>query len=147
MTKTVRAMAQALVVAHLLGEVDALPAYTTTVDYGDDAQVKAAGTGKASISCGLYMRGVKGAAGAAPSSYFAKDFFSTWDTAANLASAIATTNICLKKTATATWCTGIVTTAAGATNYNAGYGVYIEGVDSTPLLTPGLSINGVAACS
>jgi hypothetical protein len=145
MTKTVRAMAQALVVAHLLGEVDALPAYTTVVDYGDDAAVKAEGAGKSGISCGLYMRGVKGSG--ALSSYFAKDFFSTWDTAANLATAIATTNICLKKTATAAWCTGIITTAAGATTYNAGYGAHVEGVATGPALAPGLSINGVAACS
>ena len=92
MTKTVRAMAQALVVAHLLGEVDALPVYTATVDYGDMAEVKAEGTGKIGISCGLYMRGVKGAA----SSFFAADFFSTWDTAANLATEVAKSNICLK---------------------------------------------------
>lgn len=92
MTKTVRAMAQALVVAHLLGEVDALPVYTATVDYGDSAAVKTAGTGTAGISCGLYMRGVKGKA----SSFFAADFFSTWDTAANLATEVAKSNICSK---------------------------------------------------
>ncbi len=61
MTQMVKSMAQALVISYLLGEVRALPVMTTTVDHGDNAAVKAVGTGLANISCGKYMRNVKGA--------------------------------------------------------------------------------------
>ena len=56
----VKSMAQALVISYLLGEVSALPRLTTAANHGDNAAVKAAGTGLADYSCGKYMRNVEG---------------------------------------------------------------------------------------
>jgi len=141
MTKTVHAMAQALVIAHLLGEVQALPAYTTLVDYGIHADVKEAGAGTASIPCGTYMRAVKGLANL--SNYYTKDFFSGWTTAAEMATSATASNICAKTAWETGWCTGIKN--AGNTAWLSGY-TYIAGVAVANTVVAGLSINGVAAC-